>query len=190
MSIASKLKSSNRKTVELLNQYDAETGELLRDENGDPLKLTIRRVTSQTVMLKAGAPMLLNMFTAAGEDETEEERRERMQREAMSDPEKLQESAAFFTRLVRVTVCAGVVDVPIVDKHESELAADEITPEMLGDDLPRVFNAIAQFSGIPFSAPEVAATRTFPAVEVAADSRPDGGAIRDDAERDATPNPG
>lgn len=178
MSIANKLRNNNRKVVELIHQFDVQTGEPLTDENGQPLKVTIRKVNASEVLIKAGSPMLLSMFGGIDPEESDEQRAIRMGREATQDPEKYRKSAEFFNKLVSITVCSGVVDVPIVDKHESELEEDEITPEMLGDDLPRVFNEIAKFSGIPYNAQEVAATQRFPKEQVAADPGQDGPQVR------------
>lgn len=190
MSIAKKLKSSNRKTIALQHQRDPETGQAVLDDNGNPLTLTIRRVNAQEVLLKAGGPVLLNLFGGLKSGESTEQQQDRMQAELFQDNEKLKESAEFYMRLVNVTVAAGVVDVPIVNKPESELEEDEITPGMLGDDLPYVFNKIAEFSGIPFSAQEVAATQRFPKEQVATDSGPDGAPLRSDPVEPGAPNAG
>lgn len=169
MSIASTLKRLNRRTI-TLPVHDPETGEALT--------VTIRRVSAGEVTARAGSPLLLALARNADPDESEAERRERLMRQALDDPEMLAETIEYGRRIQYAVVSLGVVSEKVVDKPESELAEDEIRPEHFGDALSVVYNAILEFSDLPYQPMEVADMRRFRREPVAGDYVGDGGEVR------------
>jgi hypothetical protein len=157
--VAGKLKKLTRKVVPL---------SVIDDETGEPLTVVIRKVGAGEVTARTGKPLSLLMALRAGDpDETPEQRQQRLIEEMQHNPELKQDSIRYGEQVQRTVVCLGVVSEKIVDKPFVELAEDEIRPEDLADDFPRVYNAILSFSGLPYQSMEVADMTRFPAEPVA-----------------------
>jgi predicted transcriptional regulator len=158
MSQASLLKKRTRKVVTL-----AQT-----DDEGNPITVVIRKVMAGQVTARAGAP--LSIITALREgdpNETMEQRKERLRATALEDPERIREMADYGQRLRQAVVSLGVVSLKVVDKPEAELEEDEILPDHFGEDFATLYNAILQFSDLPFSPVEVRDATAFRPEQVA-----------------------
>ena len=170
MSIASTLKRLNRKTITLpIN--DPETGE--------PLTVVIRRVRAGEVTARAGSPLsLLAAARNADPGETPEQYRERVLKQALADPQLFAETVEYGQRMQAAVVSLGVISEKVVDKSEHELAEDEVLPEHFGDALPMLYNAIIEFSNLPYQPLEGADLTRFRQQSVARDILSDGGEVR------------
>lgn len=134
----------------------------------DEVTVTIAKVSVGAVTARVGAPASIRE-RLRGEDpeETPEQRRERITREIQENPERVREMLEYQENLTRAIVCLGVMSEKVVDKHESELEDEEITPEHFGEDLPVVYNAILSFSDLPFLPSEVRDAARFRPEQVA-----------------------
>jgi hypothetical protein len=138
------------------------------DEEGKPMTVVIRKVTAGQVSARAGAPVsIISALRQADAQETPEQRKERVLAEALEDPDRLRELADYNQRLRQAVVCLGVVSEKVVDKPEAELEDDEMLPEHFGEDFSTVYNAIIQFSGLPFTPAEVRDATAFRPEQVA-----------------------
>lgn len=170
MSIAAALKGLNRKTITL---------PLSDPATGEPLQVTIRRVSGGEVTARAGSPLTLLALARGGDpNETDEQRRERLLQQALSEPETFAGAFEYGQKLQRAVVCLGVVSEKVVERPESELGVDEIRPEHFGDALPVVYNAILEFSDLPYQPMELADLRRFRREPVAGDDARDGEGVR------------
>ena len=158
MSVAKSLKKLTRKVI-TLKQQDPDTGE--------PLSVTIRKVSVGEVTGRTGAPLSLRHLVGTREGETAEERVQRIREELGNDPESIRETMVFAEKTRNAVVCLGVVSEKVVDKAHDELAEDEMRPDDFGEDLPTVYNAILEFSGLPYQPLEVADMTRFPEESVA-----------------------
>jgi uncharacterized protein YjgD (DUF1641 family) len=156
MSAAKLLKNLNRRVI-ALTQINPETNK--------PLTVTIRKVKQGEVIARSGMPMsLINLAKAGPENEAKEERTKRMM-ERIKTPEgrdEFMQAMQTGLKMRRATLCLGIVSDKVVDKPENELLEDEVTPEIFGDDQDLIYNAICDFSNLPFGRAEVADLETFP----------------------------
>lgn len=152
MSLTKNIKKLSRKVVTLGS---------IQDEEGNPLTVVIRKVKNREVLLSAGAPLGILAFAQSEEDETDDERTERIAAKIKEDPARVKEAFEFQERLLQAVVCAGVVSDKVVSKPFAELAEDEVHITELGDDVQLLFNEIISFSGLPYHPLEVADARRF-----------------------------
>lgn len=155
MSAAKLLKNLNRKVIEL-SQINPETNE--------PVKVTIRKVKQGEVIARSGMPMsLINLAKAGPEGETPEQRQKRMMEEIKRSPDDFLAAMQSGNKIRRAVLCLGIVSEKVVDKPENELLEDEMCPELFGVDQDMLYNAICEYSNLPFGRAEVADLNSFPA---------------------------
>lgn len=175
MSNAKLLKKLSRKVI-TLSQVDPETGE--------PLSVTIRKVKAGEVNARVGKPMsLMGALRDFDPDETPEERRKRVMHVLTDDPEMLEESMRYGEEVKRAVLCLGVTSELVVDKSQHELTDIELCPEDFGDDFGMLYNAILEFSDLPFQPEKVADLSRFRQDGVAEDLQPAGQVLREAASR-------
>jgi len=193
MGQGSLIRKLSRRTVPLenLTRLAVEAGEL---PEGQQLTIQIRRVTAlEVTKATGGVPSLLRVARMRQPGESDEQWRERWQQMIAEQPELVTESIEYAQRLKVAVLCAGCV-APRVVPSDADLAAgddDALTVADLADDADAVYEAIIEFSGLPFRLRQGGgAVSTFPEQPSGGGGEPHGALLREDAERAAEPPAG
>jgi hypothetical protein len=113
---------------------------------GDTVELEVRAVTMGEITSRAGSPPSFLAAKLTGDTDSE------------LDPSSALENIDYAEKLTSALVCVGVlgaykddekIPLEIVNVHPSELQDHQITPNDLGEDLPKVYNLILEISGLP-----------------------------------------
>lgn len=170
------LRELNRKTLELPHATRAlrQLGKLEPDQ---VFALTIRKVKlGEVTALVDTPPRLLALNRERGEDMTDDDWNQRVQELLEGDENLMRVTTKYNTDLQRAIVQLGVTSQTIVlSADEMTEDGDEILPEDLGDDFEIVYNAILEWSMLPYAR----LSATFLEDEVADAPEPDGEVLQE-----------
>lgn len=179
MSHAAALKKLNRRVVTLptATRLAREAGALPGDET---LDVTIRKVTAMEVMtIVSTPPSVFKLAARRDPSDDADTTRQKLEQALADDPNVLRDTQRQTLETQRAIIALGVTSETVVlDREPGE---EEMRPEDFGDDFAFLYDAIVDWSSLPYQRlGGTAAIETFPAEPVGGEAQPDGEALRHD----------